>query len=594
MSHCILFMHGKITHSGGPAAASGDVVGLMRLKLVSEPDDESTNRSTYRLKWSGTAGPMPTEMSIGGSRTHALFELRCGRSDVIRYINATPQRQALEVSCECQSAAGSEGKATVLSGFVPLASLIERLSAADDANFQVADIPVVLKPRPESPNSPLARTRSTSGGGDGVGDDSAERKIFLSVTIDVSFGDEGALASLDGKMAQLWLDAGARQERSPRIGHSASCSDSGDSGGVGNARHTSLVLGRDSLDDVSSEPGWPLDARRMDVQPGYVYFDKSHAPLHMGDNATVYLSLATQQDGKDQQRTGSVGFAAKQKQAEGAVTGGSPVKVPMMFAEWESEVVTFDPLSLDSGCGARSRSSSERYERHQNVDLQHGSHLGQDALRVSTDSYQSHQSHQSSVTSPTAKPSPILRVGLWKSVTVVDQFHSFSGGGAANDSLIGSAVVVVTGALGEEEGIEIPLYDGALQKSGVVHLKIGMCRSRASIDGNHGELGNQSIETVDARSRLNYEILSNMDALKRQVMPTAQPTTRRYAMSGSSDDSDACLGVAYEGAVSDFDDGDVENVARDVGEGQERSRPQQRVILQDEDWMFNIEKQTGD
>jgi hypothetical protein len=136
----------KITHSDGPAAAaSGDIVGLLRLKLVSERDDESTNRSTYRLKWSGTAGPMPTEMSIGGSRTHALFELRCGRSDVVQYINATPQRQALEVSCECESAAGSEGKATVFSGFVPLASLIERLSAADDANFQVADIPVVLK-----------------------------------------------------------------------------------------------------------------------------------------------------------------------------------------------------------------------------------------------------------------------------------------------------------------------------------------------------------------------------------------------------------------------------------------------------------------
>ena len=579
----------KITHSDGPAAAaSGDIVGLLRLKLVSERDDESTNRSTYRLKWSGTAGPMPTEMSIGGSRTHALFELRCGRSDVVQYINATPQRQALEVSCECESAAGSEGKATVFSGFVPLASLIERLSAADDANFQVADIPVVLKARTRSP-------RSTSGGGDGIGDDPAERKISLSVTIDVSFGDEAALASLDGKMAQLWLDAGARQEMPPGIGHSASGSDSGDSGGVENARHTSLVLGRDSLDDVSSEPGWPLDARRMDVQPGYVYFDKSHAPLHMNDNATVYLSLATQQDGKDQRRTGSVGFAAKQKQAEGAVTGGSPVKGSMMFAEWKSEVVTFDPLSLDSGCGARSRSSSERYERHHNVDLQqHGSHLGQDALRVSTDSYQSHQSHQShqsSVTSPTAKPSPILRVGLWKSVTIVDQFHSFSGGGAANDSLIGSAVVVVTGALGEEEGIEIPLYDDALQKSGVVHLKIGMGRSRASMDGNHGELGNQSIETVDERSQLNYEILSNMDALKRQVMPTAQPTTRRYAMSGSSDDSDACLGVAYEGAVSDFDDGDVDDVVR---EGQARSRPQERVILQDEDWMFNIEKQTGD
>jgi len=176
-------------------------------------------------------------------------------------------------------------------------------------------------------------------------------------------------------------------------------------------------------------------------------------------------------------------------------------------------------------------------------------------------------------------------------VTIVDQFHSFSGGGAANDSLIGSAVVVVTGALGEEEGIEIPLYDDALQKTGVVHLKIGMGRSRASMDGNHGELGNQSIETVDERSQLNYEILSNMDALKRQVMPTAQPTTRRYAMSGSSDDSDACLGVAYEGAVSDFDDGDVDDVVR---EGQARSRPQERVILQDEDWMFNIEKQTGD
>ena len=249
----------KITHSDGPAAAaSGDIVGLLRLKLVSERDDESTNRSTYRLKWSGTAGPMPTEMSIGGSRTHALFELRCGRSDVVQYINATPQRQALEVSCECESAAGSEGKATVFSGFVPLASLIERLSAADDANFQVADIPVVLKARTRSPRS----TRSTSGGGDGIGDDPAERKISLSVTIDVSFGDEAALASLDGKMAQLWLDAGARQEMPPGIGHSASGSDSGDSGGVENARHTSLVLGRDSLDDVSSEPGWPLDARR--------------------------------------------------------------------------------------------------------------------------------------------------------------------------------------------------------------------------------------------------------------------------------------------------------------------------------------------
>ena len=546
-----------------PPGANGPVFGVLRVRLAlsdtpfeeSHQEGKSGRPADFELRWWPSTTTEPTYVSSRGAWSHASFEIRCGRQQFSDYLTTSPNRQALEIT----ACIDKSGKPTVLSGFVPLASLIERLSAScssspsspsSSANLQVADIPVSLKPRPESPNSPLGSPIKSD-----------ERYISLVVTIDVSFDDESATGAVEERLGLMSLVGGSpRAALDPRGPCGARTSSPGSDSGrnektdgrddtqtcdATHARHASLVLGRDSLDDVSSEPGWPLDARRMDVQVGYVYFNVAHAPLHMNDTSTVYLSLATWQNGKDQQRTRGVGFAVKPKRTG---TDGSSVK--MMHASWKNEVVTFDPLSLGE-TELKSQSSSDK-----------------DRLRTSTDS------HQSSVTSTTAE-SPILRVGLWKSVTMVDQFHSFSDGAATpNESLIGSAVVVVTGALGEEEGIEIPLYDDALNKSGIVHLKIGMCRSKTSMEALEED-------EVDEQSRLNYEILSNMEALKRQVMPSGQKTTRRYAMSGSSDDSDACVGIAYEGAVSDYEDED--EVIRPPSQ-EERGR-----IIND-DWMFNIEK----
>ena len=499
---------------------------------------------------------------------HVVYEIRSRRGDLASWLAEAPSRQALEVSVA--PGAGGGSKPAELSGFVPLSSLIERLSTSDDANFRLAEVVVVLKPRTDSPNSPLGGEMTPM---------SASQQMELSMTIDVSF-DEGLVDVEGGHPAGTQLDAGspgkerADEARAPTSSpsHDETCS-----------RHTSLVLGRDSLDDVSSEPGWPLDARRMDVRVSYVCFDQAHAPLCVNDRKTVYLTLATQQDGKDQQRTSDVAYEAKEKPSA-CVPPGLQTKV--MRASWKNEVITFDPLNLEN-CVDSVSGGSAGERKGAGASSDQG-----DELRKSTDSHHSSISSTFSPTSSTAK-SPILRVGLWKTVGIVDQFQSFTVEGSSPSSLlIGSAVVVVTGALGEEEGIEIPLYDVELKKAGVVHLKIDTSSSKL-----------ENLESIHEHSRLNYEILSNMDALKRQVMPEEQhPGTRnvsrRYAVSVSSDDSGACLGVAYEGAVSDVDD-DVgkDDSARKAavlddtgaapGKGAERRR-----ILQD-DWIFNIEKSVG-
>lgn len=496
---------------------------------------------------------------------HVVYEIRSRRSELAAWIQQSPSRQALEIS-----GIGPNGEE--LSGFVPLSSLIERLTTTNDGNFRLAEVAIVLKPRSDSPNSPLPGNMSP---------DPVSPRATLSVTIDVSFDD--ALADVAaGHLAGLRLDADGPRKEQADVAPTPLSSRSHEET---SSRHTSLVLGRDSLDDVSSEPGWPLDARRMDVHVSYVYFDQAHAPLYVNDSKTVYITLATQQDGNDQQRTSGVGYEATEK--PGAASGP---RTRVMHARWKNEIITFDPLHLEAGDVFVSRGSaggSPGERKGGGGASEHGA-----GLRTSTDSHQSSISLPLSPTSSTAK-SPILRVGLWKTVDIVDQFQSFTAGGSSSsNALIGSAVVVVTGALGEEEGIEIPLYDGKLKKSGIVHLKIGTSSSKL-----------ENAESIDEQSRLNYEILSNMDALKRQVLPDDQHSgarnfSRRYTVSVSSDDSGACLGVAYEGAVSDIDDDNDDDVAGDragkkmaasAAPGKEKER---QGILND-DWIFNIEKSVG-
>ena len=556
---CIESIPSNVEGSNGPPA------GVLRVSLRAGGPSKIPNSSpivptrgddglthVFSLRWWNKSNSS-TSIPLGG---RVVYEIRSRRAQFVSYLADCPQRQALEISLVPIADAGGSGKQTVMSGFIPVAALIERLSTTDDANLQVADIPVVLRPRPDSPSSPLSG---------GPSSDAASPQIQLSVTIDVSF-DEGMADStaIDGRLARLQLnstglgDAQTQSRPSPMAitSHIAA-----------HSRHTSLVLGRESLDEVSSEPGWPPDARRMDVKVNYVHFDQSHAPLYVNDNTTVYLTLSTRQDGKDEQRTMSVGYEVKQKGAQGT---------KFMRASWRSEVITFDPLMLDCGSGVGAGQDRD------------GASEPGDTLRMSTDSHQSHQSSMSSPLSPkspTAK-SPILRVGLWKSVTIVDQFHSFSAGAPPNDSLIGNAVVVVTGALGEEEGIEIPLYDEDLKKSGVVHMKIGTSQST---------LENAEESSIDETSRLNYDILSNMDALKRQVICNGdesgtQHGSRRYATSVSSDDSGACVGVAYEGAVSDAEGDDAIDVGNKSGIPSTNAEKQERGKIIQEDWIFNIEK----
>ncbi len=503
-----------------------------------------------------------------------VYEIRSRRAQLATWLGDAPSRQALEVSVVPGAGAPPGSNCTEFCGFVPLSSLIERLSTSDDANFRLAEVIVVLKPRPDSPNSPL------SGGATSV---SMSQRMTLSVTIDASF-DEGLADIAAGQLADLRLEAGPGKGGAAGLRSATSSPSHAETC----LRHTSLVLGRDSLDEVSSEPGWPSDAGRMDVRVNYVCFDQSHASLYVNDSKTVYVTLATQQDGKDQQRTSGVGYGARETPSS---TGPPGPLAKVMRASWKNEVITFDPLHLEMSSGSLSAGSAgDRRSAG-------GSSDPVETLRTSTDSHRSSTSSPLSPTSSIAK-SPILRVGLWRTVDIVDQFQSFSAGDDASPGslLIGSAVVVVTGALGEEEGVEIPLYDTELKKTGVVHLKIGTSSSKLdSMESAESQI------KVGEQSRLNYEILSNMDALKRQVIPGEhrpgeRHVSRRYAVSVSSDDSGACLGVAYDGAVSDVeegndDDGDKGHRGGNATagsaapvEGEERPR-----IIND-DWMFSIEK----
>jgi len=308
--------------------------------------------------------------------------------------------------------------------------------------------------------------------------------------------------------------------------------------------------GKERLDDEGcGEPGWPEGARRLDVDLCCVWFDPVHAPLNKsGGPCDVYITLGMSK--KDEQR---VTKSARVSRNDDSM---------MMYAEWKEENVSFE-MEEEAGGGTLSGASPR---------------------------------------------SPIVTVGLWRSVRVVDQFHNFANS-AQNvlssslgchlvspfDELIGSAVVVPTGALADEDGVEVPLYDSELKKSGMVRLKMKViCES--------GSLNTDDVVVVDERSALNYELLGNMDALARHVLPekgdeseeVLKERQRRLLISDSDDDGGGdFVGVAYEGAVSDTEEHGQNHGRRDVGQRHCYNEDMQRPAISD-DWMFSIDKNNNE
>lgn len=314
------------------------------------------------------------------------------------------------------------------------------------------------------------------------------------------------------------------------------------------------TLGRESLDQGSG-PGWPCRAHHLHVEVFSVCFDPLYAPLNFTQSAKVYLTLGTAKDKSDQCVTEAVAF---EKKKDG------------MFATWDRGQGKGFHTSFSTDCAA--------LEEHTPTS-----------------------SAESQCSEPCTPHRPILRVGLWKSGPV-DQFHNFAntarkkGEGVVIspfDELIGSAVVVPTGG---EDGVEVPLYNSDLKKSGMVHLKMIPEMHRMDItESDRGEEKErkekkEEIECcVDEKSALNYELLSNMDALARHVLPRKDDKDNReshvrYAMSGSDSDDHALVGIPCEGAVSCSDEEEVVAPAK-----RQVEHPRKPMIVTD-DWMYSIEK----
>jgi len=212
--------------------------------------------------------------------------------------------------------------------------------------------------------------------------------------------------------------------------------------------------------------------------------------------------------------------------------------------------------------------------------------------------------------------SPILRAGLWKSGPVT-QFHDFSkmaqkvGVSSISpfDELIGSAVVVPTGALAQKDGVELPLYNSELEKTGKIHLRIvpgdpmtpeqgdasSILKDGEHTSGSHGENEGAKVIVIDEKSALDYEILSSMKTLALHTIPRKDAAgeqagvngEQKYAWSGSDCEDATMVGVEYEGAVSCSDD--EANFARE--EIVASSRPKSKL---NDEWIFGIEKRHPD
>ena len=482
------------------------------MQLTVEGDDTPREDETcvfLGIRWWGSNSEYTSSSCI--QQTDHMIEasipcvIRTSRSKFVDWLRDAPRRQALEVVYRIEN---EHGKSRELCGYVPLASLIERLTAVELSTVSCRDIRVGLRERSAVAESPLGSPH-----------------MYIRCNIDVSFDSGDRIASLSvseqgavDRLAELSISKG----KSP------------------------VVLGGDSLDELGGDPGWPSHARQLHVYVVSVRFDQSYASLHMGDDARVYLTLGTCKDGSDQKVTSRIPFH------ESGIPGSKTLE-----ASWnEDEVVSFDPrMSCENSPKAVDRVSTDSHTSAQSESLCHSRKMSQSPV------------------------SPILRVSLWKSVKILDQFHTFSKSGDTNkdgispyDGLIGSAVIATTGALSQEEGVEIPLYTSDLKKSGTVHLKI-VTNAAENV-------------SVDDASALNYELLSSMDALARHVAP-AHPAHEhgtdkkvRYAMS-DSDDS-ACVGIAYEGAVSCSDDEGVHVV--------EPPKAEKVPGILSDDWVFNIEK----
>lgn len=527
-----------------PPRVLGIPRGWLRVQLNIETDyetpPESERRTFLGIRWWGSnfEDDMYVETHPSGCDADVIVPsvIRTSRSKFVDWLRDAPRRQALEIMCMIEP---RHGRKRTWSGYVPLASLIERLSSDKVNSVSCRDIRVGLRERSvsgESPKSPLG---------------AADMNIMCNIDVSFDPGDRIASERVCESADQVAVDRLAELSISSR------------GGGDRLEEHCSVVLGQDSLDELGSEPGWPLHARRMDVYVVSARFDQSYAPLHVDDDARVYLTLGMSKDGRDQQETTTVAFHRSP-----ASEGHYP---KMMEAQWnDSEVVSFDPMN--------SSGASPMFTE-----------------RASSDSHASQQSGASLLSrrSSQSPVNPILKVGLWKSVKILDQFHNFAGSAMSHlhgdtaashpyDELIGSAVVVPTGALSQEEGVEIPLYTSDLRKSGTVHLKIV---TNTADDG--------LLASVDETSSLNYELLRSMDALARHVLPDRDEKVEssegkiRYAMSHSDDSDGAFVGLAYEGAVSCSDDeGPQACPTPEPLAPVERKHP---CILSD-DWVFNIEK----
>lgn len=313
------------------------------------------------------------------------------------------------------------------------------------------------------------------------------------------------------------------------------------------------TLGRESLDQGSG-PGWPCRAHHLHVEVFSVCFDPFYTPLNFTQLSKVYLTLGTAKDKSDQRVTEAVTF---EKKRDG------------MFATWEHHGGKGFHTIFNTDCTAHEEPTPT-------------------------------SSAESQSSEPCTPHRPILRVGLWKSGPV-DQFHNFAntarkkGEGVVIspfDELIGSAVVVPTGG---EDGLEVPLYNSDLKKSGMVHLKMipemhrmDITESDTGVEKEREEKEGESECCVDEKSALNYELLSNMDALARHVLPRKEDTGHqeshvRYALSGSDSD-DHALALPFEGAVSCSDEEDIVVPAK-----REVIHPRKAMIVTD-DWMYSIEK----
>ena len=461
------------------------------------------------IRWWG-ADAVESQPSDGKS-THAVSSvIRTSRALFVQWLRDAPGRQALEVSVR-------RGNRT-WNGCVPLASVIDRLAAGGE-NHTVSQRHV----RVELVERRLAeRPMVTSQGA----------RIVCTCHIDVSF-DERRVAEDPEYLPYSLCGEDVERLVSEKLSLTAETPSP-----------MASSSGKERLDDEGcGEPGWPVGARRLDVDVCSVWFDPVHAPLNMSGGHCVYVTL---------------GMSKKEEQR---VTTSTSVihNDSMMYAEWKGENVSFD-MEEKGECDSEG----------------------------------------------TSPRSPIVTVGLWRSVRVVDQFHNFANS-AQNvvssrachmvspfDELIGSAVVVPTGALADEDGVEVPLYDSQLKKSGMVRLKMKvMCESNNNADD----------VVVDERSALNYELLGNMDALARHVLPekddeneeALKERQRRLLISDSDNDDDGggvFVGVAYEGAVSDTEDHD-RNERRCTSQQHchnQDALPQHPAMVISDDWMFSIDK----